>query len=192
MPTFTAFPGRLWCRFESSQEMSRAAKHGQTQSQCEAGCGKPAPLPGSSNLFLNTSALSSGWTPRAEGEGFLAWTPTPYVCSKNFFSLNAGKTRGKHPSFHFLIFFFFKGRITILWNILTLMSYSNWLAFPVSLVGKYFLNGAGFWEACPRKCETRSSGLSLSQGHFYHFCCFTLQVWKGDRDPFSQFPAHQG
>lgn len=42
-----------------------------------------------------------------------------------------------------------------------LMSYSNWLAFPVSLVGKYFLNGAGFWEACPRKCETRSSGLSL-------------------------------
>lgn len=72
------------------------------------------------------------------------------------------------------------------------MSYSNWLAFPVSLVGKYFLNGAGFWEACPRKCETRSSGLSLSQGHFYHFCCFTLQVWKGDRDPFSQFPAHQG
>lgn len=31
-----------------------------------------------------------------------------------------------------------------------------------------------------------------SQWHFYHFCCSTLQVWKGDRDPFSQFPAHQG
>lgn len=35
-------------------------------------------------------------------------------------------------------------------------------------------------------------GAQTSQWHFYHFCCFTSQVWKGDRDPFSQFPAHQG
>lgn len=35
-------------------------------------------------------------------------------------------------------------------------------------------------------------GAQAPQWLFYHFCWFTLQVWKGDRDPFSQLPAHQG
>lgn len=70
------------------------------------------------------------------------------------------------------------------------MSYSNWPAFPVSLVGKYFLSGAGFWEACPRKCETRSSGLSMAFLSLLLFHIASLERWQ--RYNFFQFPAHQG
>lgn len=57
------------------------------------------------------------------------------------------------------------------------------------LWGNTFLMELDFGKPVPGSVR---QGAQTSQWHFYHFCCFTSQVWKGDRDPFSQFPAHQG
>lgn len=169
-----------------TQEVSGGDKLSHLPSSCKATCGNCAPLLQTSTHFFNSSPISSGWTPRAEWDGFLVWTSIPYVAARASSVLMLGKPMVRTDHFKC----FFKWRITILWSILALMSFSSWLAFPPPpLVRKYFHKGAGFWEARLRKHETRSSDLSTV---ILHFCCFALQVWKGDIDPFPQFPAQKG